>query len=225
MHRVPLARQHGVVRLTRGCRQPLGDRMLKGVQVHLAGAFVLAVSIIACQVGERFETCTLCGSTRAVSWMLNERILYRSPGFAHGRHVWRSGMSAGVRISNGSVVLVRRQLPDSGRTVYGAFILTKQDNNPEQMSYRWYLRPDGLGRFDTTVSSFGTEENRHRVRFGPFDVGWSGARIGAGYLYYAKFAHEMAVPSDTYLCITTETGIEGLDAAASQWHYHFSPAQ
>lgn len=149
----------------------------------------------ACQRGQssQYQTCTICGSTGVVDSMTGERILYRSPKFAHGEHVWRDGISLAVHdpVPSGVVVLVRRVPPDSEQANYGAFILTNQTSDPERVSYRWYFRSDGSGVLDpkdVAVRS-GEERDQRRLEFGPFKISWSGSAEGAGYVYYDNFAH------------------------------------
>jgi hypothetical protein len=190
---------------------------LFGTALALAGAF------ISCRQERRYGTCAVCGSTRVVDSWHGEKLLYRSPDSGHGQHVWRLGISSSVRVPSGVVVLARRQAPGSSDPVYGAFILTKQEHEPDRVSYRWFLRSDGLGLVEPAFSSSGHEENQERVAFGPFRIGWSAAGGGAGYLYYARYAHEAPGPSDTYLCVTSETDVARLDTAAAKWRYRFSP--
>ena len=189
-------------------------------------AALLAVSIgliAACQQrGRRFETCTVCGSTRMVS-SIGPRILYRSPGFAHGAHVWREGISAAAPVSTGAVVLVRKQPAGADHPIYGAFVLTVQRSSPETVGYDWSLLPEGSSRFDSQSAQTGHTEDRKRIAFGPFEIGWSIAGDDAGYIYYDHYAHETASPSDTYICLTTEKALAGLDAADPKWIYKFSP--
>lgn len=183
----------------------------------------LAIGMLAsCQQrGRRFETCTVCGSTRMVS-SLGAKLLYRSPGFAHEPHVWQEGISAAARVSTGAVVLVRKQPPGAARPIYGAFVLTRQRSSPETVSYDWSLLPDGTSRFDPPSAQTGHAEDQKRIAFGPFEIGWSIAGDDAGYIYYDHYAHETAAPSDTYICLTTEKDAAGLDAADPKWTYKFS---
>jgi hypothetical protein len=148
---------------------------------------------LACQrEGNDYQTCSICGSTRAIESRTGERILYRSPQFAHGEHVWRSGISSAVPgpVPTGVIILVRRVPPESEQVSYGAFILTSQTLDPERVSYRWYLRSDGSGLLDPNNSAVrsGEERGQNDVKFGPFKISWSGSAEGAGFIYYENFA-------------------------------------
>jgi hypothetical protein len=186
--------------------------------------------LLGCQTqGARYETCSICGSTRMVDSMTGERILYRSRRFAHGEHVWRSGIDIGVPdpVPVGAVVLVRRVPPGSDQVNYGAFILRGQTADPERVSYRWFFRSDGSGVVDPRdphVRS-GEERGQRQLNFGPFKISWSGSAQGAGYVYYDKFAHLPADRDTTYLCVTTLKDVTGIDAADQRWVYRFSPAE
>ena len=185
----------------------------------------------ACQrrEGGHYQTCTICGSTRVMDSRTGERILYRSPKFAHGEHVWRDGISLAVPdpVPSGVVVLVRRVPPDSAQVNYGAFILTSQASDPERVSYRWYFRSDGSGVLDPKDAAVrsGEERDQREVKFGPFKISWSGSAEGAGYVYYDNFAHMPADRHTTYLCVTTEKDPGGINAADPRWVYRFSPAE
>ena len=204
-------------------RHPLGGRAPRFLVAPFATVLFVAV-LLACQA-RQFETCTICGSTREISSTAGARVLYQSPTFAHGPHDWRPGISKSVRVSNGSVVLARRQLQGSSRPIYGAFILTKQTDAPERVSYRWLLLSDGPGPAEPSASRAGEERDQRHVTFGEFNISWSSAGNGQGYLYYAKFAHQAPASGDTYLCVTSETTFDHLDAADPKWLYKFSPAK
>ena len=193
-------------------------------------ALLLSLTI-ACQRGEgsRYQTCTICGSTRVMEPRTGERILYRSSKFAHGEHIWRDGISAAVPdpVPAGVVVLVRRVPPDSEQANYGAIILTSQTSDPERMSYRWYFRSDGSGFLDPKDAAVrsGEERNQRRFEFGPFKISWSGSAEGTGYVYYDNFAHMPAEKNTTYICVTAEKDVSGINAADPKWVYKFSPAE
>ena len=158
-----------------------------------------------------------------------ERILYRSPKFAHGEHVWRDGISSAVPgpVPSGVIVFVRRVPPDLQQVSYGAFILTSQTSDPERVSYRWYFRSDASGVLDSKdgVVRSGEEHDQKEVKFGPFKISWSGSSEGAGYVYYDNFADMPADRHTTYLCVTTEKDLNGINAADPRWVYKFSPAE
>jgi hypothetical protein len=192
---------------------------------------VLLGLVVACQrrEGSQFQTCTICGSTRAIDSKTGERILYRSPKFAHDEHTWRDGISSAVPgpVPSGVIVLVRRVPPESEQVSYGAFILTSQTLDPERVSYRWYLRTDGSGVLDPKDSGVrsGEERDQKDVTFGPFKISWSGSAEGAGFIYYDKFAEMPAAQNTTYICVTGEKDLSGINAADPRWGYKFSPAE
>jgi hypothetical protein len=197
----------------------------------MSAVVLLSPLAAACQreYGPRHQTCSVCGSTRTVEEIAGERILYRSARFGHGEHAWRDGVSAGVDppVASGVVVLVRRVPPDAERTHYGAFILTKQSSDPERMSYRWFVRSDGSGILDPKDAAVQSGEGRDqkRLEFGPFRISWSGSADNTGYLYYEHFAHDQAEKNTTYICVTAEKDVSGIDAADPKWVYKFSPAE
>lgn len=110
---------------------------------------------------------------------------------------------------------------------YGAFILTSQTLDPERVSYHWYVRTDGSGVLDAKDGNVlsGEERDQRRLEFGPFTVSWSGSAEGVGYIYYDNFAHEPANRNTTYLSVTSEKSLTGIDAADSKWTFKHSPAQ
>jgi hypothetical protein len=203
----------------------------------LSGRRFVAVIVLllplaaSCQRGEggRYQTCTVCDSTREMHSRSGERILYRSSTFAHGEHVWRNGISLAVPepARSGVVVLVRRVPPGSEHAIYGAMILTSQSSQPERVSYRWYLRSDGFGLLDPDDPAVrsGEERDQKRLEFGPFRISWSGSAEGAGYVYYDNFAHMPAEKDTTYICVTAEEDVSGINAADPKWVYRFSPAE
>ena len=190
---------------------------------------LLPVGLAWQREGSHYQTCSICGSTRAIDSRTGERILYRSPQFAHGEHAWRDGISSAVPgpVPTGVIVLVRRVPPESQQVSYGAFILTSQTLDPEGVSYRWYLRSDGSGGLDPNDSAVrsGEERGQDDVKFGPFKISWSGSAEGAGFIYYENFAHMPADRSTTYLCVTAERDLSKIDAADTKWLYKFSPAE
>ena len=110
---------------------------------------------------------------------------------------------------------------------YGAFILTNQTFDPERVRYRWQYRSDGSGVLDPTDAAVRSGEARDRTRldFGPFKISWSASAEGAGYVYHDNFAHVPAQKNTTYICVTTEKDVRGVNAADPKWVYKFSPAE
>jgi hypothetical protein len=117
-------------------------------------------------------------------------------------------------VPDGTVVLFRRG------TEYGAAILQNQTMSPETIGYRWFLRKDGRGIFDTNAVGVtsGTVTNATGIQFGNFSAQWSINRDGWGWFYYPQERATVAT-NRWFMCITSETNIAGLDAAASKWRY------
>src|SRR5262245_43840550 len=138
----------------------------------------IALSTYGCRSeATRYETCATCKSTRAVS-AGGERVLYRSPRFNHGPHVWTEGLEfADPRsIPVGAIVLLKHVAPDNSKPAFGAVILTEQHRSPERVTYQWYLRSDGQGSLDPSDPAVekGEAHQQSELRFGPFLVHWSG---------------------------------------------------
>lgn len=113
------------------------------------------------------------------------------------------------------------QVPDgmtllvSDGTRTGAVVFDSQRSDPEWATFRWFLR-DGPGTLDprepgvrtgtgATVRVMG--ESGLRVRFGPFDLEWSGGAPGGGFVYAS---------SATRLRLTPDSPAE-TDPAASTY--------
>ena len=201
------------------------------ISIVVAGS-LLAVFLQGCtRQSNHYETCKLCKSTRVITWTsligpylvtgLQTNILYKSPGFAACQHQWEPGVSiaVGEPIPNGKVVLVR--LGDS----YGAFILTNQFLNPERMEFTWYLRTDGKSVFDAQDPSVTKGSGSgSKIRFGPFNVSWSGAGDGQGWICYRHFAGEAIASNSVRICVTDLGTINTINASDPKWIYKGSPA-
>ena len=149
-------------------------------------------------------------------------VLYQSPLHEGCEHQWRPGAITvhPEPLADGTVVLVKR-----GETV-GAFLLVRQTAGPARAMYRWWYGPEFRGRLDTgspeIVSGYGHSKGE-AIAFGPFSVEWSAKSDGLGYVYYPQHAGSHASPSDTLVCVTDLTGIEGVDALDPKWHYKRTP--
>jgi hypothetical protein len=201
------------------------------INVVFAGC-LLAVCLLGCnRLSNHYETCKLCKSTREITstsligpflvTSLHTNILYKSPSFASCQHQWEAGVTFGVgeSIPNGKVVLVR--LGDS----YGAFILTNQFLNPERMEFTWYLRTDGKSVFDAQDPAVSKGMGSgSKIRFGPFNVSWSGAGNGQGWIYYRHFAGDAIASNSVRICVTDLGTVNTINASDPKWIYKGSPA-
>ncbi len=111
-------------------------------------------------------------------------------------------------IVDGQVVLIRQ-----GNEA-GAFILTNQTLNPEQMGFLWFHRSDGGGTFsvDDPAVSHGIVSNTNRIVFATFQVNWSGNQQGAGWIYYSRGPTEFRKRADFTLGVTGTTNLDTLNA-------------
>jgi hypothetical protein len=184
---------------------------------------------------ESFQTCSQCGSTRGKRDDEAWSILYASPTSTHCAHDWQDGVNTGTpEIPDTRVVLVRKKPADSKNYAYGAFILREQRFEPtETVSYIWVFRMDGQGKLDPSDPAVQTGDAqlgqptasgpRNGIAFGPFDVPWSGARPGFGFVYYPRYPGAQRSPDDWELAVTDLTSFAGLDAADPQFGYKTSP--
>ena len=92
-----------------------------------------------------------------------------------------------VQIPDGSAVVLK-----NGDAV-GVIFVTDQLMDPEQCTFHWLLRTDG--RLDFGAKDKGLQEghkNRAKtLKFGPFEIEWSGSGDGHGWVYFPK--------DDTYM--------------------------
>jgi hypothetical protein len=203
------------VRAARALVAPVGlaDRLHAGPTTELPGRVSL-------------QTCAVCGSTRKQVDERPWKVLYQALAAAHD-HRWEDGVSSGVPIADGRVVLVRRQLRlDEPAFAYGAFILENQFlRERESMGYRWLLRTDGgsvLDPADARVSQ-GSAADRSRIAFGPFRIPWSAAGAGNGFVYYPRSPGAARSSLDWEMCLTDLTSFARLDAADPRFVYRTSP--
>ena len=180
-----------------------------------------------------FERCNKCGSIRAVNNLKEQKIIYRSDGFAGCDHEWKGEVKDSVLVPNGVVVLVRK-----GDT-YGAFILRRQtlpiihsekNVQMESVEYQWCYRSDGNSILDPDCES--TKSGRgsgRKIEFGPFGIKWSIANKGLGYLYYGNIPYGLLRDGNVLLfepksiCVTSEKEMKGIDASDKKWIYRAVP--
>jgi hypothetical protein len=142
------------------------------------------------------------------------------------QHEWQQGVSCAVPVSSGQVVLVRKG------EVYGAFVLTSQSSTPEAARFIWRYGTDSAGGFNTgdpgVTSSIDPKptEKPHGapvIRFGPFEITWSGGPNGAGWIYYAKTPGDKLAADDLAICVTDERSMNNLRPRDKKWQYRRSP--
>lgn len=206
-------------------------RSLPGVTICI---FVVLFGVLGCerksnQIHVTLYTCKLCGSTKRITSqygpdgqrrILGETITYMSPTYATCNHQWVQGISTAIpeRVSDGTVVLVRKG------HIYGAFILLNQMVDPERTEFLWYYRTDGQGNLGEGPPTVHSGRGRAGpIKFGPFEVSWSGAEDGKGWLYYWKLPGQEVGPHDLRICVTEHTDVEDLDASAPEWLFKGSP--
>ncbi|MDF1811949.1 MAG: hypothetical protein P1V20_07035 [Verrucomicrobiales bacterium] len=136
---------------------------------------------------------------------------------------FRVGQSSAheVLVHDGDIVLLK-----NGKHS-GAFILKNQSFSPkENTDYQWFYRADGVGTFpvsDPAVST-GIVTDATGVKFGSFDLEWSGGSPGEGWVYYSITAGSSKKTKAKFqMCITTETDITVIDANDSMWHFRERP--
>jgi len=145
-----------------------------------------------------------------------EAIKYKSKDYSHGVHNWEDGISSAVinPVRDGTVVLVHKN------KTYGAFILNKQDVDPEETSYTWYYRTDGMGMFEKKTTAIKAGKGRGaQINFGPFSIAWSANTKGSGWIYYARQDGDPQKLEDLYICVTDKKSLEGINASANTWIY------
>ncbi|KAB8141194.1 hypothetical protein F8S13_20560 [Chloroflexia bacterium SDU3-3] len=126
-------------------------------------------------------------------------------------------------LPDGTVLLLRQG------TTYGAIVLDRQQEIPEQVSFTWYYRNDGGSILDpndpkvTTGQALSRGPSIPEMRFGTFVVPWSIAATGLGYVYYDRLTSAPAQPNQLEIAITDLSAVVAVDAANAQWHYRSAP--
>lgn len=124
-----------------------------------------------------------------------------------------------VSLPDGTVVLVK------DATGYGAFVLRNQwPANGETVDYEWFFRTNGTGRFSPGEDGLqqGVVTNAQGIRFGPFNVSWSGSTRGLGWLYYPLDQHGGGRAA-WQMCVTTETNASVIRPDDPKWKYRGRP--
>ncbi len=132
----------------------------------------------------------------------------------------------GRGVPNDYIILVR-----SGNT-FGCFIPRNQYKQGESAEYDWFYRTDGLGTFDpadphvksghdfTGVYVFGSGDTL-RIKFGPFNIPWSGNGTDWGFVYYEYNPDppDRSGPSVLRICSTDSKSVLLIDAREPHWLY------
>jgi len=147
---------------------------------------------------------------------------YKDKSYDKCNHEWREGVSKSYSslISDGTIILVQKN------GIYGAFKLYNQKLTPESADFKWWYRTDGKGRFDDSSEvkkGDGATQLKSQyanfIRFGPFEIMWSGNTTGKGYVYYSYYQWEK-IPADALkICVTSEKEINTIDATDKKWIY------
>jgi hypothetical protein len=120
-----------------------------------------------------YETCSICGSVRKKENGNDWVVVYDAHSEPHEHH-WDSGVSTGVKIADGQLILVRRKLDlDSPAFAYAGLILENQRVEPrERTDARWVLRTDGGSVLDPKNAAVktGSAQDQSRLVFGPFSI-------------------------------------------------------
>ena len=153
---------------------------------------------------------------------------YKGRHYRTCKHEWQTGVSRAVptKISNGQVVLVRK------REVYGCLMLTAQSAKPETAQFVWRYGTDATGGFDTSdpnvkwsdaPKSVQNRKGDLMIKFGPFEIWWSGSLGDKGWIYYAKSPGDELTKNDLAICVTEERSFDTIRPRDSKWQYRRSP--
>ena len=141
------------------------------------------------------RTCKKCGRTEVVK---NGRVQSATQKSLNTNcvHSWEPGSFAyPAPIPSERVVVVRRG------AVYGAFMIQRQRTDPEAVVYDF-----GFGtNAPNSRWTFGKGSGR-RIKFGPFDIPWSGRDGRTGWIYYDDFVPRNDAPA-LEICVTDEVNI------------------
>jgi len=125
------------------------------------------------------------------------------------------GGVAAFLVEDGDLVLFRKA------ETFGALVVTAQRLKPEEMEFEWYYREDGGGNLATPnaavvhgESTASIPTSSVNIRFGPFELQWSGGDNGFGWLY---FPHSESSDSLTEVCHVGRKRLDRIDAADPRW--------
>jgi hypothetical protein len=125
-------------------------------------------------------------------------------------------------VGSGSVFVLRR------RGACGAFQIVEQGylgepgRRHEELIYRWRYRDDGRSQLSPPSAVHEGEARGPRVAFGPFDLAWSAAEFGRGYLYYPRKYDEPVQTDDLRVAVTALSTLEGASCDDSRWIFRAS---
>ncbi len=171
--------------------------------------------------------CDLCCSAYKFSARSGNNYLYKGKSFELCDHNWNICKSHAFpqRIVNGQVILVKKG------NEYGAFQFTKQHSNPEEGFFKWwYLKsgstiidPENKGILSGESKTSTKSSKSYYVDFGPFNVPWSIASTGKGWIYYSMSLEQIPdmrnVDGHTSFCVTDIFEINGINVTDPQWIY------
>jgi hypothetical protein len=126
-------------------------------------------------------------------------------------------------LPDGTVLLLRK------KHAFGAIILDRQREFPQQVDFTWYYRDDGGSILDPHEPNVLTGQGHSRgsgmpeIRFGSFAVGWSVAATGLGYVYYERLANDPPQPDELEIAVTSISDLNGVDANDPRWAYRAAP--
>ena len=125
------------------------------------------------------------------------------------------GSGAAFLVEDGDLVLFRK------RGTFGALVVTAQGMKPEKMDFEWYYREDGDGNLAIpnpgVFHGQGTAEmptSAANIRFGPFELQWSGGDDGFGWVYFPR---SESADSATEVCHVGRKRLDRIDAADPRW--------
>jgi hypothetical protein len=134
----------------------------------------------------------------------------------------------GRGIPDDYVILVRRG------DLFGCFIPRNQFKKGESVEIEWYFRGDGVGYFnsdDPNVHSGRSFVGPYipgigqslAIKFGPFEIPWSGNERGWGFIYYDYNPPDRAAADILRISATDVKTLEYLDARDPKWIYKAYP--
>jgi hypothetical protein len=125
-------------------------------------------------------------------------------------------------VGSGSVFVLRQ------RKACGAFQIVEQGylgepgHKREELTYRWRYRDDGGSQLSPASGVHAGEARGPRVAFGPFELAWSAAEFGRGYLYFPHKYDEPLQPDDVRVAVTPLDTLEGVSCDDPRWIFRAS---
>ena len=174
-----------------------------------------------------YQCYSICGSKLELSSLKNkvpQNFFFKGKNYNNCIHIWQEIQSGSLGhpepISDGTIILVKKG------DIYGAFKLYDQKSSPESASFKWWYRKDGKGKFiDEAKAKRGDSKTQlksgksYTINFGPFNIAWSIASTGKGYVYYNFKQKEKISQNALSICITKKKNINNIDATDKKWKY------